>query len=194
MVSFQEKLAAAKGARPFKDVSVVLDAHLAARREELEQIIAANAGDQRLTSASPSQKAQTELNELLASDEGLITLRFKRLPGKKWAELTSKYPARLDSPVDRHYGYNYDAVCEAAVQFRDAEGKPYGVRVEDGEEVPMLVEQSKDSTVNEWEDLYEELSGHEVETIRDAVWELNEYAPQQKVREALKASGAATRS
>jgi hypothetical protein len=197
VVTFQERLAARKNARPFKDVQVLLDDHLQAERERLEAELSRVAGDQRLTAKSPADEIQEQINDLYKADDGLITLRFRRIPGNVWASLTSRHPARLDSPVDRRYGYNYDAVCAEAAEYVDADGAHYGVRLEGDEEVPLLVERKtpqNPNPANEWEDLFDALSGHEVETIRDAIWELNEYDVQVSISDRLKASGAATRS
>jgi hypothetical protein len=38
------------------------------------------------------------------------------------------------------------------------------------------------------------LSGNDIGKIRDAVWELNEFEPQQRLNALVKSSGAATRS
>lgn len=197
MVSFSERLAARKNARPFKDVVVLFDEHLVAEKERLDAELARVARDQRLTSKSPADEIQEQIDALYKDDDGLITFRFRRIPGNVWASLTSRHPARLDSPVDRRYGYNFDAVCAEAAEYVDADGAHYGVRVEGGEEVPLVVERKSPQNpnpTNEWDDLFDALSGHEVETIRDAIWELNEYQPQARISDRLKASGAATRS
>ena len=141
-----------------------------------------NAGDNRLGApADPvttrTDKATTELEafdgEVLRS---LVTLRFSRLEGDKWALLTSKNPIRVDVALDRHYGYNYDAVSETAARLS-------GVRVDDDGEHLLTPEQ--------WGRLFKILSGHDVQAIRDAVWTLNEYEPQQHVEALVKGFGAA---
>jgi len=101
------------------------------------------------------------------------------MSGRAWAELTSKHPVRVDVPIDRRYGYNYDAACEAAAVVT-------GVRV-DGDTLEPLSEE-------EWHDLFDVLSGNEVGLIRDAVWSLNEFDPQQRLDALVKSSGAASRS
>jgi hypothetical protein len=187
MATFGEKLAAARESRPTKDVSVILDGDVAAEKARLVEKLRDADGEQRLGVASDADKIRARLSELEdAASDALVTLRITRLPGRDWANLTSKNPVRVDSPIDRHYGYNIDAVTEAAVRFRDKNGRVYAHRIEDGDPVEM--------TDAEWDDLYEVLSGSEVTEIRDAVWSLSEWEPQQRVADLVKASGAATRS
>ncbi|WP_298742285.1 hypothetical protein [uncultured Microbacterium sp.] len=190
MSSFGEKLAAAREARPSKDVQVVLDGEIASQRDALIEQIESIQEDDRLGVESEADNLRTQLDELAeAARESMITLRFTRLPGRDWAALTSKHPVRPDVPIDRHYGYNYDAVCEAAAAVS-------GVRVEDGAEIALVVrDATADSpAVNEWADLFDVLSGTEVADIRDAVWALNEWEPQQRLNLLVKDSGAAMRS
>ena len=199
MVTFQERLAARKNARPFKDVQVLLDDHLQGERERLEAELAklGNVSDKRLASKSPADEIQEQIDALYKDDNGLVTLRFRRIPGNVWARLTSQHPARLESPVDRRYGYNFDAVCEAAARYVDADGAVYGVVLEGDEEIALKVEKKlpgASESVDEWADLFRVLSGHEVQSINDAIFELNEYQAQVRIAELVKASGAATRS
>lgn len=182
MSSFAEKLAAAKESRPTRDVQVVLDADLAAERAKLvAQIEAANENrDDRLSAKSPADELTETLEALNeTASEALVTFRFTRLPGRVWSELTSKHPVRVDVPIDRRYGYNFDSVCELAAMAS-------GVRIDGDDDVPL--------SADEWTDLFDALSGNEVGLIRDAVWSLNEWEPQQRVGELVKAFGAAARS
>jgi hypothetical protein len=182
MSTFTEKLAAAKESRPTKDVHVVLDAELAAEREKIvAEIEAAKKNtDDRLAAKSPVDVLTEKLEALNdAAEESLVTFRFTRLPGREWSALTSKNPVRIDVPIDRRYGYNFDAVCEAAAVAS-------GVRVDGDDQIPL--------TLDEWTDLFDALSGNEFGLIRDAVWSLNEWEPQQRVGELVKAFGAAARS
>ena len=48
--------------------------------------------------------------------------------------------------------------------------------------------------VNEWNDLLEAISGHEVAAIRNTVWGLNEYLPKMQLEAMGKAFGATARS
>lgn len=187
-MNFKEQLAAARAARPTKDVVVVLDGAVSAERERLERELAAvDHGDIRMGVESPADEIQRQLDELAEqSSDSLLTIRLTRLPGRDWSNLTSKCPVRVDVPIDRHYGYNYDAACEAAARYRDPSGVTYGARLEDGEPV--------DISDDEWADLFDVLSGSDIGKIRDAVWELNEYEPEQRLNALVKGSGAASRS
>lgn len=180
MSEFSEKLAAAREARPSKDVQVILDGEFALERERLTAELAHADDDARLSSKSAADEIRERLEALTAAaQDSIITFRFKRLSGRVWADLTSRNPVRLDVPIDKHYGYNYDAVCEAAASLN-------GVRIEGDEEVPLSNE--------EWAELFDVLSGAEIGLIRDAVWELNEWEPSQRLNALVKGFGAATRS
>jgi hypothetical protein len=186
-MNFKEQLAAARAARPFKDVVVVLDGAVSAERERLEKELESADADPRLASLSPAEEIQQQLDELAEqSADSLLTIRLTRLPGRDWSNLTSKCPVRPDVPIDRHYGYNYDAACEAAARYRDTSNVAYGARLEGGEPV--------DISDDEWGDLFDVLSGSDIGKIRDAVWSLNEYEPQERLNALVKGSGAASRS
>jgi hypothetical protein len=179
MTSFSERLAAAKAAaRPTRDVQVLLDADLSEKREELraelERVKATAANDPRLSAVDPEETdLQEKLDAVLEeSADALVTLRFTRLPGNEWSDLTSRCPVRLDAPIDRQYGYNMQAVSTLAAPIS-------GVRVEDDAEVSL-----EDS---EWVDLFETISGHEFILVMDAIYELNEYEPAQRVSSLKKA-------
>lgn len=189
MPTFAEKLAAARAARPHKDVQVVLDGAISAEQERLEaDLETVDHGDVRLGVKSKSEEIQERLDEIAAeSADSLETIRVVRLPGRDWSNLTSKCPVRPDVPIDRHYGYNYDAACEAAVRYRDPKtNEVFAFRLEDGEPVEV--------TDDEWAELFAVLSGSDISKIRDAVWSLNEYDPAQRLDALVKGSGAAMRS
>lgn len=186
MKSFDDLLESAAQNRPTRDVTVCLDGEIVRERDELLEALEAakkkDASDARL--AGPNDQHTAPIQERLealteAAKASLVVLRFTRLDGSKWAELTSLHPVRVGVQIDMHYGYNYDAVCGAAA----AES---GVRVEGDDEVPMTPEQ--------WVKLLEVLSGNEVQAIRDVVWGLNEYEPAQRLGELVKGFGAAQRS
>lgn len=180
MSTFGEKLAAAREARPSKDVQVILDGEFALERERLMAELKNADTGKRLASKSPAEEIQERLDALAeAAKDSIVTLRFKRLSGRVWADLTSRNPVRVDVPIDKHYGYNYDAVCEAAASLN-------GVRVDGDEEVAL--------TTEEWSELFDVLSGAEIGLVRDAVWELNEWEPSQRLQSLVKGFGAATRS
>lgn len=193
MTSFSERLSAAKAApRPTLDVSVLLDADLSARREELQDAVdkarASADNDQRLA-AGPDPavvKVQKKLDTLIKESAGaLVTLRFTSLPGSQWADITARCPVRLDAPIDRQYGYNMQAASTFAAPL-------CGVRVEDGAEVPLTVTPAAEgvAAVDEWADLFTTITGHEFIRIMDAIYELNEYAPAQRIAAAKKGSAS----
>lgn len=186
-MTFQDHLAKAKNRpRPHKDVTVCIDAEIVEERdlliEEFERVAAADVDDARLA-AGPSDQltaVQERLDALTqAAQDSLVELRFYRMPGDEWPALTAHHPVRVDVPLDRHYGYNFNTATIAAA-------KASGVRVEDGEEFPL--------TPEEWADLFTVISGTEVGTVTDAVWSLNEYEPSQRLDALVKGFGAATRS
>ena len=200
MSTFAEKLAAKKAAaRPTADVQILLAAELAAERDRLQEIIDAPELDTRLASESPADVARKELDELMGSaGESLITLRFTQLHGSDWSALTSQHPPRPLIPIDESYGYNFDAAATHAARFVDKAGRHYGVRVEDGEEVPLVVAEADRENlipaVDEWADLFDAISGHEASAIRNTVWGLNEYLPKMQLEAMGKAFGATARS
>lgn len=142
----------------------------------------ASTGDQRLGAAPSKVTAATDaaakaLDEFdHETQDALVTLKFSRAEGQTWALLTSAYPMRLDVALDRNYGYNYDAVTEAAT-------RKTGRRVDDDGEHELTEEQ--------WSRLFKVLSGHDVQVIRDAVWTLNEWEPAQNVEALVKRSAGA---
>lgn len=170
MTTFSERLAAAKQApKPFREVTVTLDADIAEQREQLRSQIEFERknNDARLAVKSKADELQEQLDELneLVS-ESLVTLRFTRLSGVEWAELTARCPVRLDAAIDRQYGYNMHAVCRLAAPLSG------GILVEG--EVNSLSD-------SEWVDLFETVSGFEFNRIVDAIYELNEYEPAMRV-------------
>jgi len=185
-MSFKDRLAAARAARPYRDVTVVLDGELTEELEALRVKLETASTDGRLGVLSEAEIVQEQIDTLTASASDTVTLRLTRLPGRDWSVLTSKAPPRPGVPIDGNYGYNYDVVCEAAARYRNASGVAFGHRLEDGEPVEVAAD--------EWDDLFDVLPGSEVAKIRDAVWVLNEYEPTQRLNELVKASGAAARS
>lgn len=102
----------------------------------------------------------------------LLPLRFYRIDGVKWAEITALCPARLGSAIDRRYGYNFQAASQMAA--------PVSGRVLDGDgEVEYDDEK--------WREVMKALAGAHVKSIHSAIWQLNEYDPQVAVVEAKKA-------
>lgn len=187
MKTFGERLAAARSQRPTKDVQILLG-DAGRERAALEEQLRTADNDVRLASVSPAEEIQQQIDALDEASAGALErLRFTRLNGRDWAELAAKNPARGDVAVDLHYGYNFAAVCEAAARFKDPKtGRAYG-HVVDGDELVELTDE-------EWDGLFAEAAGSEVARVYDAIWELNEFQPAQRVQELVKAFGAATRS
>lgn len=179
MSNFSERLIAAKEApRPTKDVVICLDSDVSERRAELRaQLEKARANpDARLSAKSDAEEIQEQLDELMElTSDALVTLRFTRMSGAEWAEITARCPVRLDAAIDRQYGYNMHAVCKLAAPMS-------GGRLEGETVVPLIV----DDKVNEWTDLFNAISGHEFGIIVDAIYELNEYAPAAHVAQLKK--------
>jgi hypothetical protein len=189
MSNFDDLLTAAESAPvPSRTVRVCIDPTVAEKRavllRNLEQarLDDSDVDDDRLGAEAEPTTERTDAAVKALEDfdsevqKSLITLKFNRLPGERWALLTSAYPMRIDVALDRHYGYNYDAVTEKATRLS-------GVRVDADEEHPIVDEQ--------WDRLLKILSGHDVEQIRDAVWTLNEYEPSQHIEALVKGFGAA---
>ncbi|MCU1441138.1 MAG: hypothetical protein JWP85_2135 [Rhodoglobus sp.] len=184
MSTFSERLAAAKVApRKTKDVSILLDTDLAEQREALRDQIgrvrAIADADQRLSGGTHPAEVllQEQLDKLLAdSAESLITLRFARLSGDAWSEITARCPVRPDAPIDRQYGYNMHAVCKLAAPIS-------GARVDGEDLVPLLVTPASEGVpaVDEWSDLFNTISGHEMVLIIDAIYDLNAWDPAMQV-------------
>ena len=189
-MDFDELLAAAEAAPvPSRTVRVCVNPSVAVKREGLLQALEAarkadtqaSQGEARLGAAPVPSTEHTDkaAADLEAFDDevlkSLVTLKFTRLDGQKWALLTSANPMRLDVPLDRGYGYNFDAVTEAAT-------RQTGVRLSDDGEHSLTDEQ--------WTRLFAVLSGHDMNVIRDAVWTLNEWEPSQHVEALVKGSAA----
>lgn len=189
MSTFAEKLAAKKAApESTAEVQLLFADELAAERDRLQTVIDTPSTDDRLGVVSDSERAQEALRELMATaGDALETIRFIRLPGNKWAEITSAHPPRPGVAIDHVRQYNFDAAPLAAAQYVDeATGKAYAGRVEGDELVPISAE--------EWADILSTSSGFEVQQIRDTVWGLNEYLPEMTIAALGKAFGATPRS
>lgn len=188
MSKFKERLAAAKAApKPFRDVTITLDADIAEKRavlkEELEAARAEAANDQRLTAVNPREaEIQGKLDELYElTEDSLITLRFTRLPGDQWAEVTARCPVRLDAPIDSVYGYDMHKAARLAAPL-------CGVLVEGDELVPLRVEKAtgEHEGIDEWRDLFATIAGVEYIAIIDALYDLNVYEPSNRVDQLKK--------
>lgn len=168
-----EKLKAAP--EPFYDVDVYLGVDVSERVDALQNQIEA-----RRTEAGQRQSRKAKVDDLeeqiaaldAENADALVTLRFTKLPGDKYAELTGRHNPRLDSPLDLNVHYNVDEVVKAAAKLSGAEV--------DGESVTPL-------TPAQVEDLLPLLSGVDVANIRDVILALNDYGPRMQVINAKKA-------
>ena len=196
MSTFAEKVAAAKAApRPHKDVTVSLDTggseereRLIAERDELVlQRATVQKKDQRLSQKVVTPEIDARVgeidNELAAIEarqrEALITLRFYKVPGDEWAELTANHPRRRNAIVDAKYGYDMHAVCRASAI-------KYG-RTMDGETEEVRTE-------IEWAELWPLLGGAEHAQVCDTIYYLNEWEPADRVERLKNSSEVATAS
>lgn len=188
MSSFSKKLAKAKAApREFLDVTVALTDTLADDREQLKKSLAKARKSRAADRSDRVAVVEAELDALLRAEvESLVELRFYKLDGDAWADLTAQCPLRLTSPIDRQYGYNIHAVVKLAAPLS-------GFAIEDGEEVPLTVEEKSEDNlepVDEWAELFRVISGGEMSRIVDTVYRVNEYDPAERVNRLKKASMA----
>ncbi len=164
MGSFNEKLAAAKEkGRPSKTVTVALDDEVAARLAELDERIEAEKqkpDDGRLAKSSPLAKLIKEADEVRDQfANSLVDLKFTRLVGEGWSDLTLNNPPRPNVLADMYFQYDFNAVTRhAAVES--------GVLVDGDDEQELTAEQ--------WEDLFSVVSGDDHRRIADAIFALNE--------------------
>lgn len=181
MPTIGELLKAKKTApTPFEDVEVLWDTDVADQVAALEAEIAEREADQRLASDNGVSALKAQIDELKNSASVVLTFRFRRMDGFDYAALCAKHPPRLDVSADLGAGgYNIDAVARAAA-------KASGVRLVDDTEETL--------SDDEWDGIFESLSGHDVKNIRDAIWSLNEYGPAQQLELAKKALRGSTQS
>lgn len=183
-MGFNEKLAAAKAKpRPFKTVTVALDDDVAARLSEVEDQIEAEKqkpDDGRLAKSSPLTKLLKQADEIRAQfADSLVELKFERLIGEGWSDLTLNNPPRAGVLADMYFQYDWNAVTRhAAIDS--------GVVIE-GDETHEL-------TGEEWEDLFGVISGGDHRRIADAIFALNEgdSARAVEVGKALRAVALAS--
>lgn len=139
-----------------------------------------------------------ERDALLA--DAAITLRFFKLPGQDWARITSTSEARPGVTMDSLYGYNYHAVAKVAAAYVDEEkdgGRRYGARVieEPAEgDAGGTTERLEHLEPEQWEDLWNLLSGGEFDRIALQIFDLNDYTPRRRAEAARKASRAGSAS
>lgn len=123
------------------------------------------------------------------------TLRFRPAGGMEWADAVDHAPLRMDVALDRVYGYNLRAAVRRAAPQT-------GRLLVDGEETELRVDpittdmddEALAGRVDEWRDLFDQLSGYDAQRITDAVWGLNERRPQLAIEAAKKAQGGSRKS
>ena len=123
-----------------------------------------------VTEAAAAARPTKDVDVLVGGK--LRTFRFTQLTGQEWGWLVAIHPMRLESPLDRQYGYNFHGVCQGAAKLN-------GVIV-DGDSTEKVAPGT-------WDTLWPALSGHDYQVMGDAIWELNEWEPGQAVAKAKKA-------
>lgn len=104
----------------------------------------------------------------------LYTLRFTQMDGAEWAGDCDRAPARPGVLLDMRYGYNLRELVPVVSQKT-------GGRVDGDEVVPL--------TPDQWRAIFKG-NGRNVSRIGDAIFMLNEYAPDEAVEAAKKALAA----
>ncbi len=132
-----------------------------------------------LVDAQTSEPDRSDPVKIMLGGEP-VELVFERIDGKLWAQQCAKYPPRLDVPIDRNYGYNFHQVVISVTPES-------GRLVTDDGLVPL--------DEDHWRGIFADgvLSGHDFQRIVDAVWSVNEWGPQEKVRALSKASARASK-
>jgi hypothetical protein len=119
----------------------------------------------------------------------LYVFRFKKMDAFEWAAQCDNYPARPTVLIDRAYGYNIRTMTMGVAPL-------CGVRLEGDTEVELRVDPPKTrGRVDEWRSLFKAIDGDAFQRITDALFNLNQYGPQQAVEAAKKAlTGSAAAS
>lgn len=127
---------------------------------------------ERLDVAKAEPKERSQIVSVVVGGE-LAELVFYRADSSEWAEVTSRHPARPKTLIDLRYGYNFHAVCK---EIAPSTGR--------------LLENDTETVLDAaaWKDILEVISGSEFAAITDAIWALNEYDPEQRVKQLKKAS------
>jgi len=104
--------------RPETTVEFCLDGELFSRYEELNADLTEarqkGLADKRLNAPAASLAKQiVELTEQMRAESVTFTLRG--MQRKDWAKLVAENPARPDNQLDKTYGFNLEAVMNAAI-------------------------------------------------------------------------------
>jgi len=108
--------------------------------------------------------------------EDVWTLRFDAMDSRAWGDVTAANPLRPDSPIDRRYGYDFNGAARSAAPL-------CGVRVVDGKDESL--------TPAQWEKVFDIISGGESNKIASDIFEMNDFAPAQRLATRKKALAAA---
>lgn len=108
------------------------------------------------------------------------TLRFTQVTGREWANAVDRAPLRRDVALDMKYGYNLRVAVGLIAPVS-------GVLLDGDKPIELTVDEDAKPPVNEWADLLDSLSGFDFQRVTDAVWQLNEWDPQQALEAAKKA-------
>lgn len=153
--------------RAERRVTLCLDGELYAKYEDAEVRLSEarmkKATDSRLNSSVLT--IEEEVFELFeAQRKETITFVLRALPRAKWDALTEAHPAREDSDLDKHYGFNTDTMFDPAIAHEEPTTI---VRVTDHEGVVL------DFKPADWAELSAEMSKSQYGFFQVAINELN---------------------
>ncbi|MGP9490050.1 hypothetical protein ACT3R5_15970 [Glutamicibacter sp. AOP5-A2-7] len=142
--------------RPEQVVSLCLDGGLVAEHDrlqvEIEEAGKKYTADRRLTSVNPVVELNRKLADLYERQKAeTVHFTLRGLRRDVWDGLKTANPARKDNVLDERYGYDVDAIVDAAMS---TEGTIAGVVDADGEPVEFTHEEwaglSADFTRGQW--------------------------------------------
>jgi preprotein translocase subunit SecD len=206
--SISDRLKAGAKKKPeFRDVDVVLDEHVRTQVEALDdqisvietQVAGLEEEKKRLHPQLPTRPVrEKEIDEEIVAQqekitpleeqrdalrhETLVTLRFDKLPGERWAEITAHHPARVDVALDRMSGYNYHAASRAAAPLSGVALEPLAEGQKDDDPDRARITLSPE----DWDLLFEQISGREMQNLAESLWELNDWSARRRIDAARK--------
>lgn len=153
--------------RAERRVTLCLDGELYAKYEDAEERLSEarlkKATDSRLN--SPVVAIEKEVFALFEEQrKETITFVLRALPRAKWDALVEAHPARTDSDLDKHYGFNTETLFDPAIAHEDPTTI---VRVTDHEGVVL------DFKPADWAELSAEMSKSQYGFFQVAINELN---------------------
>lgn len=135
--------------------------------------------DELLARADEIFEATEPVTQDVLLGEKVIGVRFWPLDPGAWRDLIAGHSPRDGSPQDANAGYNTDAVVPAFPN----------VALVDGDDVDNMIRRNdKGAEVSRWPDVYRRLSSPDKKNLALALWGLHEWAPQQRLVAAGKAS------